>query len=89
MDSTTATEIRNTIRVYRSVNSSVQSQLATREGSDKFFKRRLDRDPRYGWRWTKWTETSTRPYYEPGELGVSEPYGWQELDRTPRVRLPR
>jgi len=91
----------SSVRVYRAVGSSVEGQLAHREGDkndkgeDVYFIRYLERDPRYGYKWTPWRETKQKPYlksngHDPASYSETES-GWCEITGVykPNVKLPR
>lgn len=85
---------KQSIRVYRSVGSSVEGQLAHREGEDIYFVRYRERDPRYGYKWTAWRKTEQKPYlksngHDSASYSETES-GWIEMTyNVPTVRLPR
>jgi hypothetical protein len=82
-------------KVYRSVGSSVEAQLAHRVGETACFVRYRERDPRYGYKWTPWRSTTIQPYLksngdDPASWSETES-GWSEIQGNykPNVRLPR
>lgn len=81
-------------KVFRSVGSSVEAQLAHRVDEQVFFVRYRERDVRYGWRWTAWQETAMRPSlqsngHDPASWSETES-GWTEITyNKPSVRLPK
>ena len=84
----------NGTKVYRSVGSSVEAQLAHREGETGCFIRYREKN-RYGWTWTAWRATEIKPYlqsngHDPASWSETES-GWSEIqgDYKPSVRLPR
>lgn len=83
------------VKVYRAVGSSVEAQLAHREGEEVCFIRYLERDPRYGYKWTPWRESKQKPYlqsngHDPASYSETES-GWCEITGVykPNVRLPK
>jgi hypothetical protein len=81
-------------KVYRSVGSSAEAQLAHRVGEQVCFVRYRQRDPRYGWSWSAWRETTMKPYlqsngHDPASWSETES-GWIEITyNKPSVRLPK
>jgi hypothetical protein len=81
-------------KIFRSVGSSVESQLACRDGEENYFIRHRERSI-YGWVWTAWRATNVKPYlqsngHDPSCYSETES-GWVEIhgNYKPKVRLPR
>jgi hypothetical protein len=83
---------KSSTQVWKSIGSSVEAQLATRDGV-VFFKRYRDRDPRYGWKWTAWKVTEVRPSLthngQDDACWAETVSGWIPEYREMTVRLPK
>jgi len=82
----------NNTKIWRSVGSSVEAQLATRDGETYYHRRRV-RDPFYGWKWTAWQVTNIRPNLTSNGLddalwGETQS-GWIPDFTNAKVRLPK
>lgn len=82
---------KSSTQVWKSITSSVESQLATRDGV-VFFKRYRERN-RWGWTWTAWKVTEVRPYLQHNgqddACWAETVSGWIPEYRQMTVRLPK